>query len=175
MSLSRTVQRAVLTTAVLAASALAFPAPAQAQAVALPPACQEALLGTLDKFPVKDFTVPDRVQSAALGEVLSLSEADQKAFTQAACAAWNNWATKNGQAVAADLDTRYRNAPGPVCNKFTTSAIGTIKKYAPNIPAQTRELEKVAKKVWRNTMQKLAAEAVNADCRKAYDGVKAGW
>ncbi|MFE9171921.1 hypothetical protein [Streptomyces kebangsaanensis] len=173
MSLSRTVQRTVLTAALLSASALAFPAPAQA--APLPPACQDALLTTLDKFPVTDFTVPEKVQNAMLVEVVNLSEAEQQAFTQEACAAWNNWAAKNGQAVATDLDTRYRNAAGPVCNKFATSAIGTIKKYAPNIPAQTRELEKVAKKVWKNAMQKLATEATNADCRKAYDGVKAGW
>ncbi|MGW1161214.1 hypothetical protein ACWD48_23990 [Streptomyces sp. NPDC002519] len=173
MTLSRTVQRTVLTAALLSASALAFPA--AAQAAPLPPACQEALLQTLHKFPVTDFTVPDKVQNAMLSEVANLSEADQAAFTQVACAAWNTWATKNGQAVATDLDTRYRNAAGPACSKFTTSAIGTIKKYAPNIPAQTRELEKVAKKVWRSAMQKLAVEATNADCRKAYDGVKAGW
>ncbi|MEW2486596.1 hypothetical protein [Streptomyces sp. NPDC048411] len=173
MTLSRTVQHAVLTAALLSASALAFPS--SAQAAPLPPACQEALLTTLDKFPVTDFTVPDKVQTAMLNEVGNLSEADQQAFTQEACAAWNNWATKNGQAVATDLDTRYRKASGPACNKFTTSAIGTIKKYAPNVPAQARELEKVAKKVWQNAMQKLAVEATNADCRTAYNGVKAGW
>ncbi|GAA3368091.1 hypothetical protein GCM10020367_05050 [Streptomyces sannanensis] len=173
MTLSRTVQRTVLTAALLSASALSFPV--SAQAAPLPAACQEALLTTLDKFPVTDFTVPDKVQNAMMVEVVNLSEADQQAFTQEACAAWNNWATKNGQAVATDLDTRYRNASGPVCNKFTTSAIGTIRKYAPNVPAQTRELEKVAKKVWQNAMQKLAEQATNADCRKAYNGVKAGW
>ncbi|MFE9312015.1 hypothetical protein ACIQCF_32465 [Streptomyces sp. NPDC088353] len=173
MTLSRTVQRTVLTAALLSASALAFPV--SAQAAPLPPACQEALLTTLEKFPVTDFTVPDKVQNAMLVEVMNLSDADQQAMTQEACAAWNNWAAKNGQAVATDLDTRYRNAAGPACNKFTTSAIETIKKYAPNIPAQTRELEKVAKKVWQNTMQKLSVEATNADCRKAYNGVKAGW
>ncbi|MFF4764744.1 hypothetical protein [Streptomyces sp. NPDC001292] len=173
MTLSRTVQHTVLAAALLSASALAFPS--SAQAAPLPPACQEALLTTLDKFPVTDFTVPDKVQNAMVVEVMNLSEADQQAITQEACAAWNNWATKNGQAVATDLDTRYRNAAGPVCNKFTTSAIGTIKKYAPSVPAQTRELEKVAKKVWQNTMQKLSVEATDADCSKAYNGVKAGW
>ncbi|MET4922387.1 hypothetical protein P3L51_08490 [Streptomyces sp. PSRA5] len=172
MTLSRTARSAVLTAALLS-SGLAFPA--SAQAAPLPPACQEALLKTLDKFPVADFTVPDKVQSAFLNEAGALSEADQEAFTENACASWNTWATRNGQAVATDLDTRYRNAAGPVCNKFSTSAIGTIKKYAPNIPAQTRELEKVAKKVWQNAMQKLAVEATNADCRKAYNGVKTGW
>ncbi|WP_329378880.1 hypothetical protein [Streptomyces sp. NBC_01716] len=173
LSRTRTVRSAVLTAVLLSASTLAVPA--SAQAAPLPPACQEALLTTLDKFPVADFTVPDKVQSAMLDEVGKLSEADQRAFTENACAAWNNWATRNGQAVATDLDTRYRNAAGPVCNKFTTSAIGTIRKYAPNIPAATRELEKVAKKVWQNVAQKLAVEATNADCRKAYNGVKAGW
>ncbi|MFJ4839917.1 hypothetical protein [Streptomyces sp. NPDC088746] len=173
MTLSRTVQRTVLTAALLSASALAVPAPAQA--APLPPACQEALLETLDKFPVVDFTVPDKVQNTMLAEVLGLSEADQAVLTETACAAWNTWATQNGQAVAADLDTRYRNAAGPVCNKFAKSSMATIKKYAPNVPAATRELEKLAKKVWTNSMEKLAAEATNADCRTAYTGVKAGW
>ncbi|MFD5895654.1 hypothetical protein [Streptomyces sp. NPDC060366] len=173
MTLSRTVRSTVLTVALVATSTVVFPA--SAQAAPLPPACQEALLTTLDKFPVVDFTVPDKVQSGTLDEVGGLSEADQAAFTEKACAAWNSWATKNGQAVATDLDTRYRNAAGPVCNKFTTSAIATIKKYAPNVPAETRQLEKVAKKVWQNVMQKLSVEATNADCRKAYNGVKAGW
>ncbi|MER7699195.1 MULTISPECIES: hypothetical protein [unclassified Streptomyces] len=173
MTLSRTVQRTVLTAALLSASVLA--APSTAQAAPLPPACQEALLETLDKFPVADFTVPDKAKNAMLGEVLGLSEAEQEALTEVACAAWNTWATDNGQAVATDLDTRYRNAAGPVCNKFARSALATIKKYAPNVPAETRELEKLAKKVWTNSMTKLAAEATNADCRTAYNGVKAGW
>ncbi|MDG9684403.1 hypothetical protein QC334_17030 [Streptomyces sp. DH18] len=173
MTLSRTVQRAVLTAALLSASVLA--APSTAQAAPLPPACQEALLETLDKFPVTDFTVPDKAKNAMLAEVLGLSEAEQEALTEVACAAWNTWATDNGQAVATDLDTRYRNAAGPVCNKFARSALATIKKYAPNVPAETRELEKLAKKVWTNSMTKLAAEATNADCRTAYNEVKAGW
>ncbi|MFI1932236.1 hypothetical protein [Streptomyces sp. NPDC020330] len=173
MTLSRTVQRAVLTAALLSVSALA--APSTAQAAPLPPACQEALLETLDKFPVVDFTVPDKAKNTMLGEVLGLSEADQAVFTEAACAAWNTWATQNGQAVATDLDTRYRNAAGPVCNKFARSSLATIKKYAPNVPAETRELEKLAKKVWTNSMEKLAAEATNADCRTAYNAVKTGW
>ncbi|WP_274028721.1 hypothetical protein [Streptomyces sp. MMBL 11-1] len=173
MTLSRTVQRAALTAALLSVSALA--APSTAQAAPLPPACQEALLETLDKFPVVDFTVPDKAKNTMLGEVLGLSEADQAVFTEAACAAWNTWATQNGQAVAADLDTRYRNAAGPVCNKFARSSLATIKKYAPNVPAETRELEKLAKKVWTNSMEKLAAEATNADCRTAYNAVKTGW
>ncbi|MEV0786909.1 hypothetical protein AB0I52_28915 [Streptomyces sp. NPDC050423] len=173
MSLSRTVQRTVLTAALLSGSALAVPS--TAQAAPLPPACQEALLGTLDKFPVANFTVPDKVQNTMLVEIMGLTEADQKALTEVACAAWNTWATENGQAVATDLDTRYRNAAGPACNKFAKSSMATIKKYAPNVPAETRELENLAKKVWKNSMTKLAAEATNADCRAAYDGVKAGW
>ncbi|WP_103534344.1 hypothetical protein [Streptomyces sp. SM11] len=173
MTLSRAVQRTVLTTALLSASVLAAPSPAQA--APLPPACQEALLETLDKFPVTDFTVPDKAKNAMLGEVLGLSEAEQEAFTEVACAAWNTWATNNGQDVATDLDTRYRNAAGPVCNKFARSSLATIKKYAPNVPAETRELEKLAKKVWTNSMEKLAAKANNANCRTAYNGVKAGW
>ncbi|MFG2595551.1 hypothetical protein [Streptomyces sp. NPDC048462] len=187
MTLSRTVRRTVLTAALLSASALTVSssavaepttraaAPAAAQAAPLPPACQEALLETMDKFPVVDFTVPDKAKNTMLGEVLGLSEADQAVFTEAACAAWNTWATNNGQAVAGELDTRYRNAAAPVCNKFAKSSIGTIKKYAPNVPAATRDMEKVAKKVWKNSMEKLAADATNADCRTAYNGVKAGW
>ncbi|MFF3263626.1 hypothetical protein [Streptomyces sp. NPDC002932] len=191
MTLSRTVRRTVLTAALLSASALtvsssavaepaaraAAPAaaPAAAQAAPLPPACQEALLETLDKFPVVDFTVPDKAKNALLAEVLGLSEADQAAFTEAGCAAWNTWATDNGQAVATDLDTRYRNAAAPACNKFAKASIGSLKKFAPNVPAATRDLEALAKKVWKSAMEKLAAEATNADCRTAYNGVKAGW
>lgn len=173
MILTRTVQRAVLTAAVVSASALTVPA--SAQAVELPPACQTALLDTLGKFPVVDFTVPEKVQNVMLVEVLNLGEADQAVFTQAACTAWNNWTTTNGQAVGGDLDTRYRSAAGPACNKFARSALATIKKYAPNIPAGTRDLEKVAKKVWTTSMQKLATEATNADCKASYTAVKAGW
>ncbi|MFH9610249.1 hypothetical protein [Streptomyces sp. NPDC017448] len=173
MTLSRTVRRTALTAVLLAASALAVPS--TAQAAPLPPACQEALLETLDKFPVVDFTVPDKVKNTMMGQVLGLSEAEQAVFTEVACAAWNTWATRNGQAVAADLDTRYRNAAGPVCNKFARSSLAALKKYAPNVPAETRELEKLAKKVWRDSMEKLVAEATNADCRTAYDAVKTGW
>lgn len=170
---SRIVQRTVLTAVIVSASALTLPS--SAQAADLPPACQTALLETLDKFPVVDFTVPEKVQNTVLVEVLNLNEADQAAFTESACSAWNNWATTNGKAVADDLDTRYRNAAGPVCNKFSRSALATIKKYAPNIPAETRELEKVAKKVWVTSMQKLQNQATNADCKQAYSAAKAGW
>ncbi|WP_093710606.1 hypothetical protein [Streptomyces sp. 2131.1] len=173
MSLSRTAGSTVFAAAVLTVSALAAPSPAQA--ASFPPACQEALLETFDKFPVVDFTVPDKAKNTMLAEVLGLSEADQQAFTEKACAAWNNWATANGQAVATDLDTRYRNAAGPVCNKFAKSSLATIKKYAPNVPAETRDLEKLAKRIWTDSMAKLAADATNADCRTAYNTAKAGW
>ncbi|MFJ3043170.1 hypothetical protein ACGH52_00715 [Streptomyces sp. BBFR25] len=173
MSLSRTARRAVLTAALVCVSTLTVPS--TAQAAPLPPACQEALLETLDKFPVVDFTVPDKAKNTMMGQVLGLSEADQAVFTEVACAAWNTWATQNGQAVATDLDSRYRNAAGPVCNKFARSALATIKKYAPNVPAETREMERVAKMVWRDSTEKLAADATNADCRTAYNAVKAGW
>ncbi|MFF7037793.1 hypothetical protein [Streptomyces griseus] len=99
----------------------------------------------------------------------------QEALTEVACAAWNTWATQNGQAVATDLDTRYRNAAGPACNKFARSSLQTLKKCAPNVPAETRELEKPAKKVWRDSMEKPAAQATNADCRTACNAVKTGW
>ncbi|NEC66819.1 hypothetical protein [Streptomyces sp. SID9727] len=173
MNLSRTARSTVLTAVLLSATVLAVPAPAQA--APLPPACQEALLETFDKFPVVDFTVPDKAKNTMLAEVLGLSEADQQVFTEQACAAWNNWATANGQAVAADLDTRYRNAAGPVCNKFAKSSLATIKKYAPKVPAETRDLEKLAKRIWTDSMEKLAANATNADCRDAYTTAKAGW
>ncbi|MGC9479516.1 hypothetical protein ACP4I1_36015 [Streptomyces sp. WG4] len=198
---SRAIQRAALTTVVLSASALtvsasaataptstataptstvtapvsAMTVPALAQAAEMPPACQSAMLDTLEKFPVVDYTVPDKVQNTALVEFLNLSDTDQAVFTAAACTAWNNWATANGKAIADDLDTRYRAAAAPVCNKFARSTLATIKKYAPNIPAETRELEKVAKKVWASSMQKLETQATNADCKTTYGAVKAGW
>ncbi|MFD7863581.1 hypothetical protein [Streptomyces sp. NPDC057682] len=173
MTLSHTSRGAVLAAALVSVSVLAAPSPAHA--AALPPACQEALLETMDKFPVVDFTVPDKAKNALIGEVLGLSEADQQAFTEKACAAWNTWATNNGTAVAGDLDTRYRGAAGPVCNKFTKSSLAALKKYSPNVPAETRDLEKLAKRIWRSAMEKLAANATNADCRTAYDSAKSGW
>ncbi|MEU9669240.1 hypothetical protein AB0E25_27330 [Streptomyces bobili] len=149
--------------------------PAFAQAAELPPACQSALLDTLEKFPVVDFTVPEKVQNTVLVEVLNLSDADQAVFTPTACTAWNNWATTNGKAVADELDTRYRAAAAPVCNKFARSALATIKKYTPNFPAETRDAEKVIKKVWTASMQKLETRATNADCKTTYGAVKVGW
>ncbi|MFC8593799.1 hypothetical protein [Streptomyces atroolivaceus] len=194
MNLSHTVRRAALTTAIASAAVLSTSAsavtappsvvsapatavavPAFAQAAELPPACQSALLDTLEKFPVVDYTVPEKVQNTALVEFLNLSDADQAVFTAAACTAWNNWATANGKAIADDLDTRYRSAAAPVCNKFARSTLATIKKHAPNIPTETRELEKVAKKVWASSMQKLETQATNADCKTTYGAVKAGW
>ncbi|MFH8760582.1 hypothetical protein [Streptomyces atroolivaceus] len=173
MTRPRAIQRAAVTAAIVSASVLT--APASAHAAELPAACQTALLDTLEKFPVADFTVPDKVHNTMLVEVLNLSEADQAAFTQAACTAWNNWATTNGKAVAGDLDTRYRAAAGPVCNKFARSALATIKKYTPNFPAETRDAEKVVKKIWTASMQKLEAQATNPDCKSAYGAVKTGW
>ncbi|WP_257137546.1 hypothetical protein [Streptomyces sp. st115] len=85
----------------------------------------------------------------------------QEALFEVACAAWNTWATQNGQAVATDLDTRYRNAAGPACNKFARSSLRTLKTYAPN--------------VWRDSMEKAAAQATNAYCRTACNAVKTGW
>ncbi|MCA1219213.1 hypothetical protein [Streptomyces sp. 8L] len=172
-TLRRTVQGAVLAAALLSASAVA--GPTAAHAAALPPACQDALLKTLDKFPVAHFTVPDKVESGLLDQVSALSDADQSAFTQAACTSWNDWATANGKAVAKDLDTTYQNTSGKVCAKFAAASLKTLKKYAPNVPAATRDLEKVAKKVWKKAMQKLSTDATDATCRKAYDGVKSGW
>ncbi|CAL9378774.1 hypothetical protein C1708_05445 [Streptomyces sp. DH-12] len=172
MTIRRTCRRAAVV-ALLSAPLLTVQTPAHA--VELPPSCLSAVAEAEDKFPVQQFTVPDKVKSTLLNELGALGEADQKAFTDRACTAWNNWATANGPAVARDLDASYQNAGGPVCNKFTTAAMAAFKKYAPTIPAQTRDLETVAKKVWRNAMQELSAQATNATCRQSYDSAKTGW
>ncbi|MFE0808532.1 hypothetical protein ACFW4M_01185 [Streptomyces sp. NPDC058794] len=173
MTVRRAFRRAVVAASVIPAALLVGHTPAQA--VELPPACQAALTEAQDKFPVQQFTVPDKVKTAILDELAALDETDQKALTETACAAWNKWATANGAAVARNLDTRYQNTDGLACTKFTTAAIGALKKYAPTIPAETRGLETVAKKVWGNAMQTLSVEATNATCRQSYGSVKAGW
>lgn len=197
---SHRMQRKVLITvvasaAVLGASAQALTAPAQSPAVVsqhqvtpqmlnagaqmlaapLPPACSEAIFKTQEKFPTTRYTVPDEPWNALLGEVSKLTEAEQAEFTESACAAWNSWAVANGPAVAKDLDTRWQNAAAPACNKFAVATMGSVKKYAPNTPVETRKLETVAKKVWQGAMTKLSTEAPDAACRTAYDKVKAGW
>ncbi|MET8569534.1 hypothetical protein [Streptomyces sp. NPDC004783] len=169
----RRVFRRVAVAAVMSASLLTAHSPAQA--VELPRACQSALLEFQGKFPVQQFTAPDKAKNALLDELAALGEADQQAFTETACAAWNTWATANGAAVARDLDSRYQTTDGLVCTKFTTAAIGTFKKYSPTLPTETRGLETVAKKVWSKAMEKLSVEATNATCRQSYGNVKAGW
>ncbi|NED79696.1 hypothetical protein G3I76_06245, partial [Streptomyces sp. SID11233] len=67
-------------------------------------------------------TVPEKAKTALFDEVGALSDADQEAFTQPACTAWNNWATANGKAVATDLDNRYQKTSGAACVKFATSS-----------------------------------------------------
>ncbi|MTE22440.1 hypothetical protein F0L17_25730 [Streptomyces sp. TRM43335] len=173
MTVHRALRRFVVAAAVIPATLLVGHSPAQA--VELPPACQAALTEAQDKFPAQQFTVPDKAKTAILDELAALGETDQKALTETACAAWNKWATTNGAAVARNLDTRYQNTDGLACTKFTTAAIGALKKYAPTIPAETRGLETVAKKVWGNAMRTLSVEATNATCRRAYGSVKAGW
>ncbi|SCD99516.1 hypothetical protein GA0115239_115012 [Streptomyces sp. BpilaLS-43] len=97
-------------------------------------------------------------------------------------------ATRNGQAVAMDLDARYRNTgrdtrcrntdrdtrcrntTGMSCVTFAASPIETIQQYAPKVPARTRELEKVVTKVRWSAMRKLDAEATDATCRRACNG-----
>ncbi|GGY99059.1 hypothetical protein GCM10010327_32100 [Streptomyces nitrosporeus] len=37
-----------------------------------------------------------------------------------------------------------------------------IKKYAPNVPVGTRDLEKVAEKDWTNSMRKMEGQATDA-------------
>ncbi|GGJ95303.1 hypothetical protein GCM10011583_28630 [Streptomyces camponoticapitis] len=198
---SRRMKRTVLTTtvasaAVLAAWAQALTAPAQPptpasrsltatpqmlnagarmQAAPLPPACSEAIFKTQEKFPTTRYTVPDEPWNALLNAALNLTEAEQAELTESACTAWNNWAAANGPVVAKDLDTRFRDAAAPACNKFVVATMGSVKKYAANVPAGTRKLEAVAKKVWQDAMTKLSAEAPDAACRTAYNKVKAGW
>ncbi|MET9594036.1 hypothetical protein ABZY45_24375 [Streptomyces sp. NPDC006516] len=53
--------------------------------------------------------------------------------------------------------------------------MGSVKKYSPNIPATTRKLETVAKKVWREAMTNLSTTAPDAASRTAYNNVKAAW
>lgn len=148
---------------------------AQMQAAPLPPACSEAIFKTKEKFPTTRYTVPDEPWNALLSEVVNLTEAEQAELTESACAAWNSWATANGPVVAKDLDTRWQNAAAPACNKFTVATMGSVKKYAASVPAETRKLEALAKKVWQGAMTKLATEAPDAACRTAYNKVKVGW
>jgi hypothetical protein len=173
MSICHTLQRAAVAATVVSASLLTLPSPAQA--AQLPPACQTAIAEFQDKLPVQQFTVPDKVKSALLQELLMLSDADQQKFTENACSAWNTWSTANAAAVAKDLDTRYQNTAGLECQKFVSATIGTLQKYSPNIPAATRPMETVAKKVWGNAMQKLSTAATNTTCQQAYSNAKAGW
>ncbi|CAM5731545.1 hypothetical protein [Streptomyces badius] len=147
----------------------------QVLAAPLPPACSEALFKTKEKFPTTRYSVPDEPWNALLSEVVNLSETEQAEFTESACAAWNSWATANGSVVAQDLDTRWQNAAAPACNKFVVATMGSVKKYASNIPAEARKLEALAKKIWQGAMTKLATEAPDAACRTAYNKVKVGW
>ncbi|MFD9391126.1 hypothetical protein ACFWBB_10455 [Streptomyces sp. NPDC060000] len=173
MTIRRTLQRVTVAAVLVPASLGALASPARA--AQLPSACQTTIAEFQDKLPVQQFTVPDKVKSTLLQELLMLSETDQQKFTETACSAWNQWATANATAVAKDLDTRYQNTDGLVCQKFVTATIGTLKKYSPSIPAATRPLETVAKKVWSNAMQKLSADASNTSCQQSYNNVKVGW
>ncbi|WP_369181531.1 hypothetical protein [Streptomyces mutabilis] len=195
-SQSKILITAVASAAVLAASAQALTATPQSPAAAsqhqtatpqmlnastqmlaapMPPACSEALFKTKEKFPTTRYTVPDEPWNALLNEVVNLTEAEQAELTESACAAWNSWATANGPAVARDLDTRWQNAAAPACNKFAVATMGSVKKYAASVPAETRKLEALAKKVWQGAMTKLSTEAPDAGCRTAYNKVKVGW
>ncbi|MFJ8544400.1 hypothetical protein ACIRFH_20670 [Streptomyces sp. NPDC093586] len=173
MTVRHICRRAAVVAAMLSVPLLTVQAPAHA--VDLPPSCLSAITGVQDKFPVQQFTVPDKVKTTLLNELGALSETDQEAFTDRACTAWNDWATANGAEVARYLDTTYQNTDGLVCRKFTTAAMGAFKKYAPTLPAETRGAETVVKKVWKNSMQKLSTEATNATCQQSYDSAKAAW
>ncbi|THA35056.1 hypothetical protein E6R18_04845 [Streptomyces sp. A1277] len=144
-------------------------------AAPLPPACTEAIFKTSEKFPTTHYTIPDEPWNALLNALSHLTEAEQAELTETACSAWNNWAVANGPVVAKDLDARFQNAPAPACNKFTVATMGSVKKYSPNIPAASRKLETVAKKVWREAMTNLSTAAPDAACRTAYNTVKAAW
>ncbi|MEV8410891.1 hypothetical protein AB0R12_35520, partial [Streptomyces niveus] len=50
---------------------------------------------------------------------------------------------------------------------------GALQQLCP--AAERRAHRGQVDRVWQNAMQKLAVEATNADCRKAYDSVKTGW
>ncbi|GAA5207097.1 hypothetical protein [Streptomyces thinghirensis] len=145
------------------------------QAAPLPPACQEAIFKTKEKFPTTRYAVPDEPWNAALNAVANLSEEDQALLTGPACAAWNKWAVENGAAVATELDNRYRNAAAPACNKWAVATLATIKKHAPEVPAEYQAQEKVAKKVWAEVMTKLSTTAADPACRASYNTAKAGW
>ncbi|MEV6946804.1 hypothetical protein AB0N07_33515 [Streptomyces sp. NPDC051172] len=42
--------------------------------------------------------------------------------------------------MTGELDSRYRNAALPVCNKFTVATAETVRKFPPNTPAAARGL-----------------------------------
>jgi hypothetical protein len=197
----RTLQRTALTgamvsVAVLAASAPAMTVPVQspaaasppvtmahqapagafgAQAAPLPQACTDAIFKTKEKMPTTRYAIPSEVWNAMLAAVGNLTEAEQAELTEAACSAWNRWAAANGAVVGKNLDTRWQNAAAPACNKFAVATLGAVNKYSPEVPAATRRLEVVVKKIWRETMTKLSTSAADPACRTAYNKVKTGW
>ncbi|WP_079181125.1 hypothetical protein [Streptomyces sp. CB00316] len=145
------------------------------QAAPLPPACQEAIFKTKEKFPTTRYTVPDEPWNAALNAVANLSEEDQALLTESACATWNTWAVLNGAAVATELDNRYRNAAAPACNKWTVATLATIKNHASEVPAEYKPQEETAKRIWKEVMTKLSTTAADSACRTAYTKAQADW
>ena len=105
----------------------------------------------------------------------NLSEEEQALLTEPACATWNKWAVTNGPAVTTELDNRYRNAAAPACNKWAVATLATVKKHAPEVPAEYAAQEKLAKKVWTEVMTKLSTTAADPTCRASYNTAKAGW
>ncbi|WP_405591828.1 hypothetical protein [Streptomyces sp. NBC_01092] len=145
------------------------------QAASLPFPCQEAIFKTGDQFATTRYAVPVEFWNAAVAALGSLTETERAELTGPACAAWNSWATANSSAVTGELDNRYRNAAPPVCNKFTVATVGTVRKFSPNTPAATRDLEKVVKKVLTEAMTKLSATASDTTCRTSYSTAKTAW
>jgi hypothetical protein len=148
---------------------------ARLQAAPLPPACQEAIFKTGDKFPTTHYAIPDEPWNATLAALGNLSEQDQALLTEPACAAWNKWAVTNGPAVTTELDNRYRNAAAPACNKWAVSTLATIKKHAPEFPAEYAAQQTLAKRIWKDVMTKLSTTAADPACRASYNTAKAGW
>ncbi|NEA72746.1 hypothetical protein [Streptomyces sp. SID13588] len=148
-------------------------APAQATE---PESCQSFFSNMSTQFPVKKFQIPVYAHEVLSETALNAVMTESGQITDAACKAWNGWVEKNGSAATNELDKRYAAAQGALCNKFAQSFVGTASKYSPQLPADARPIETLAKQVWQTAMQKLSTDAkVSATCQKAYGNVKAGW
>lgn len=158
-----------------AVAASQLTAASRLQAAPLPPACQEAIFKTKEKFPTTRYAIPDEPWNAALNAVANLSDEDKALLTESACATWNTWAVVNGAAVATELDGHYRNAAAPACNKWAVATLATIKNHASEVPAEYKPQEEAAKRIWKEVMTKLSTESAYPACRTAYTNAQAGW